>query len=126
MAHQKVLVLDFGGQYNQLIARRVRECGVYCEVKPYTTPLDQLKAMDPIGIIFTGGPNSVYDPNSPQVDPAIFGWGVPILGICYGAQAMAHLLGGRATVPGNTEKQRPFSTPRANCFGDCPKRVCPG
>ena len=88
MSHQTVIVLDFGGQYNQLIARRVRECGVYCEVKPYTTPLADIRAMNPIGIIFTGGPNSVYDPKSPQVDPAIFTWGVPILGICYGLQAL--------------------------------------
>ena len=66
MNHELVLVLDFGGQYNQLIARRVRECGVYCEVKPYTTPLAELKAMNPIGIIFTGGPNSVYLDTSPQ------------------------------------------------------------
>ena len=95
MSHQTVIVLDFGGQYNQLIARRVRECGVYCEVKPYTTPLDTIKSMEPIGIIFTGGPNSVYDPKSPQVDPAIFTWGVPILGICYGCQLMAHNLGGK-------------------------------
>ena len=97
MSHQTVIVLDFGGQYNQLIARRVRECGVYCEVKPYTTPLADIRAMNPIGIIFTGGPNSVYDPKSPQVDPAIFTWGVPILGICYGCQLMAHNLGGRVT-----------------------------
>ena len=97
MEHQKVLVLDFGGQYNQLIARRVRECGVYCEVKPYTTPLEQLKEMNPIGVIFTGGPNSVYDPKSPQVDSAIFSWGVPILGICYGCQIIAHSLGGKVT-----------------------------
>lgn len=97
MAHQTVLVLDFGGQYNELIARRVRECGVYCEVKPYITPLEKLKAMEPIGIIFTGGPNSVYDPKSPQVDPAIFDWGVPILGICYGCQLLAHNLGGKVT-----------------------------
>ena len=97
MSHQTVIVLDFGGQYNQLIARRVRECGVYCEVKPYTTPLDQIRAMDPIGIIFTGGPNSVYDPKAPHVDPVIFTWGVPILGICYGCQLMAHSLGGRVT-----------------------------
>lgn len=97
MSHQLVIVLDFGGQYNQLIARRVRECGVYCEVKPYTTPLAQLKAMDPIGIIFTGGPNSVYLDSSPKVDPEIFTWGVPILGICYGCQLIAHLLGGKVT-----------------------------
>lgn len=94
MKHELVLVLDFGGQYNQLIARRVRECGVYCEVKPYTTPLAELKALDPIGIIFTGGPNSVYLDTSPHVDPDIFTWGVPILGICYGCQLMAHSLGG--------------------------------
>ena len=95
--HQFVLVLDFGGQYNQLIARRVRECGVYCEIKPYTTPLAELKALNPIGIIFTGGPNSVYLETSPHVDPAIFTWGVPILGICYGCQLLAHNLGGKVT-----------------------------
>lgn len=97
MKHELVLILDFGGQYNQLIARRVRECGVYCEVKPYTTPLAELKALDPIGIIFTGGPNSVYLDTSPHVDPDIFTWGVPILGICYGCQLMAHSLGGLVT-----------------------------
>ena len=97
MKHQIVIVLDFGGQYNQLIARRVRECGVYCEVKPFTTPLEQLKALEPIGFIFTGGPNSVYDPKSPQVDPEIFRLGIPILGICYGCQLIAHNLGGRVT-----------------------------
>ena len=92
---QEVVVLDFGGQYNQLIARRVRECSVYCEGKPYATPLSELKALAPIGIIFTGGPNSVYDPASPQVDPAIFELGIPILGICYGCQLLAHNLGGK-------------------------------
>ena len=97
MSHQTVIVLDFGGQYNQLIARRVRECSVYCEVKPYTTPLAELKAMEPIGFIFTGGPNSVYDKKAPHVDPAIFELGVPVLGICYGCQLMAHTLGGEVT-----------------------------
>ncbi|MBU5434455.1 glutamine-hydrolyzing GMP synthase [Pseudoflavonifractor sp. MSJ-37] len=95
MSHQLVIVLDFGGQYNQLIARRVRECGVYCEVKPYTTPLEELKAMAPIGFIFTGGPNSVYEEKAPHVDPAIFELGIPVLGICYGCQLMAHTLGGK-------------------------------
>ena len=97
MKHQTVIVLDFGGQYNQLIARRVRECGVYCEVKPYTTPLSELQAMEPIGFIFTGGPNSVYEADAPHYDPEIFRLGVPILGICYGCQLMAHTLGGLVT-----------------------------
>ena len=97
MDRQVVIVLDFGGQYNQLIARRVRECGVYCEVKPYTTPVAQLRELDPIGIIFTGGPNSVYDSDAPHADPELFTLGVPILGICYGCQLLAHHLGGRVT-----------------------------
>ena len=97
MSHQTVIVLDFGGQYNQLIARRVRECGVYCEVKPFTTPLEDLRAMNPIGFIFTGGPGSVYEESAPRVDPAIFELGVPVLGICYGCQLMAHTLGGQVT-----------------------------
>ena len=107
MAHQMIVVLDFGGQYNQLIARRVRECGVYCEVRPCTTPLAELRAMDPIGIIFTGGPSSVYLDRSPKVDAQIFTWGVPILGICYGCQLMAHLLGGRV-VPAQQDAAREY------------------
>ena len=95
MTHQFVLILDFGGQYNQLIARRVREHNVYCEVKSYKTPIEEIKALKPIGIIFTGGPNSVYDPASPQCDPEIFQLGVPVLGICYGCQLMALTLGGK-------------------------------
>ena len=95
MASQVVLILDFGGQYNQLIARRVREANVYCEVKPCTTPLDELMKYNPIGFIFTGGPQSVYAEGSPQVDPKIFTLGLPILGICYGCQLIAHHLGGK-------------------------------
>ena len=97
MSHQTVVILDFGGQYNQLIARRVREQEVYCEVKPYSTPAEDLKALNPIGIIFTGGPNSVYDPAAPQADPELFRLGVPILGICYGCQLLAHSLGGQVS-----------------------------
>ena len=95
--HQLVLVLDFGGQYNQLIARRVREHNVFCEVKPYKTSIEEIKAMNPIGIIFTGGPNSVYEETSPKCDPALFDLGIPVLGICYGCQLMAHTLGGQVT-----------------------------
>ena len=91
---ETVIVLDFGGQYNQLIARRVRECGVYCEILPYKVSLERIKEIDPKGIIFTGGPNSVYDESSPHYTPDIFSIGVPILGICYGCQLMAHSLGG--------------------------------
>lgn len=97
MGRQTVIVLDFGGQYNQLIARRVRECGVYCEVKSYKTSLGELKAIAPIGLIFTGGPNSVYDETAPHIDPAVFELGIPVLGICYGCQLMAHALGGEVT-----------------------------
>ena len=95
-----VIVLDFGGQYNQLIARRVRECNVYCEVHPYNMNLDALKVMNPKGIIFTGGPNSVYGETSPICGKEIFELGIPILGICYGSQLMSHVLGGSvATAP---------------------------
>ena len=103
MKHQTVLVLDFGGQYNQLIARRVRECAVYCEVLPHNTPLEELSAKKPIGIIFTGGPNSVYESTSPKVDPQIFSLGIPVLGICYGVQLMAYTLGGHVVSPDSRE-----------------------
>lgn len=94
MQNEMIIVLDFGGQYNQLIARRVRECNVYAEVHPYTISIDEIKGMNPKGIIFTGGPNSVYDPESPTYDKAILDLGIPILGICYGSQLMAYLGGG--------------------------------
>lgn len=94
MSQEKVIVLDFGGQYNQLIARRVRECNVYCEVHPCHIPLEEIQKMNPKGIIFTGGPNSVYLEDSPTCSKEIFELGIPILGICYGSQLIAHLLGG--------------------------------
>lgn len=97
---ETILILDFGGQYNQLIARRVRECNVYCEVHPYIMTIDQIREMAPKGIILTGGPNSVYDPKSPHAEPELFALGIPVLGICYGAQLMAYTLGGKvATAP---------------------------
>lgn len=95
LKNELIIVLDFGGQYNQLIARRVRECNVYAEIYPYTTDLDKIKELNPKGIIFTGGPNSVYGADSPTYTKEIFELGVPILGICYGSQLMAHLLGGK-------------------------------
>lgn len=115
MAHQTVVVLDFGGQYNQLIARRVRECSVYCEVLPYKTPLSEILNKNPIGIIFTGGPNSVYLKDSPKVDPAIFDTGIPILGICYGIQLMAYTLGGHVTSPDTREYGKTQTYYNTNC-----------
>lgn len=94
MNNELVLVLDFGGQYNQLIARRVREANVYCEVLPYNAPIERIKALRPKGIIFTGGPASVMDPDAPLCDIEVFNLGVPVLGICYGMQLMSKLLGG--------------------------------
>ena len=94
MEKELIIVLDFGGQYNQLIARRVRECNVYAEVHPYTISIDEIKAMNPKGIIFTGGPNSVYLETSPHYTKEIFDLGIPVLGICYGSQLVAYLLDG--------------------------------
>ncbi len=93
--HQKVLVLDFGGQYNQLIARRVRELNVFCDLKSSDMTADDVRAYDPIGIIFTGGPNSVYEPDAPRIDPEILKLGIPVLGICYGCQLIAFTMGGK-------------------------------
>lgn len=98
-ANQTVLVMDFGGQYCQLIARRVRECNVFCEIKSYKTPLEEIKEENYVGIIFTGGPNSVYLEGAPKCDSQIFELGIPVLGICYGAQLMAHMLGGEVKTP---------------------------
>ncbi len=126
MEHQKVLILDFGGQYNQLIARRVRELNVYCDLVPGDIGLDKIVKYAPIGIIFTGGPNSVYEEGSPRVDSRIFSLGIPVLGICYGCQLMAHMLGGTverasASEYGKAEVQY-FSSPLTANLPD--KAVC--
>lgn len=92
---KKVLVLDFGGQYNLLVARRVRECGVYCEIKSFRMSMEEIRAFAPDALIFTGGPATVFEPNAPMVDKALFEMGIPVLGICYGEQLMMHLLGGQ-------------------------------
>lgn len=103
MENQVVVILDFGGQYKELIARRVRECGVYSVIKPYDISMDALRALHPIGIIFTGGPNSVYLQDSPKCDPAVFELGVPILGICYGMQLVCYMNGGKVGSCENSE-----------------------
>lgn len=127
MKKELVIVLDFGGQYNQLIARRIRECNVYCEVHPYTLTLDEIRAMNPKGIVFTGGPNSVYAEESPRYQKAIFDLGIPILGICYGSQLMAYMLDGKVkTAPvsefGKTEVDIDCSS---HLFGDVEsKSIC--
>ncbi len=95
VGQEMVVVLDFGGQYTQLIARRIRECQVFCEILPFNTSVEELKAKNPKGIIFSGGPSSVYGEGAPAVDPEIYQLGIPILGICYGMQMMAHQLGGK-------------------------------
>ncbi len=100
---EKVLVIDFGGQYNQLVARRVRECNVYCEIYSYRTPLDKIKEMNPKGIILTGGPASCYEEGAATCSPELFNMGVPVLGLCYGAQLMQHVLGGKVQRADNRE-----------------------
>ena len=103
MKKEKVLVIDFGGQYNQLVARRVRECNVYCEIYSYKTPLEKIKEMDPKGIILTGGPSSCYEEGAATCSPELFELGVPVLGLCYGAQLMSHVLGGKVERAANRE-----------------------
>lgn len=127
MQHETVIVLDFGGQYNQLIARRVRENNVYCEIYSYKTDLSVIKAKNPKGIIFTGGPNSVYLEDSPTIDPEIFNWGVPVLGICYGSQLMMHLLGGHVCRAPEREygKTEVFVDNSSKMFADVqPSTIC--
>lgn len=111
---QSVIVLDFGAQYSQLIARRIRECRVYCELLPCTTPVEELRRRAPAGLVLSGGPPSVYDPGAPSVDPEVYRLGIPVLGICYGMQLMAHQLGG--TVVGETRRE----------YGKAELAVCDG
>ena len=123
---QKILILDFGGQYNQLIARRVREQHVYCELHPHTMTLEEIRRFDPIGIIFTGGPHSVYLPDAPRPDPGIFSLGVPILGICYGCQLLAQELGGLVTAAQDASAREYGKTetvfdPTCTLFRDLPQ-----
>ena len=99
MSRETVIVIDFGGQYNQLVARRVRECNVYCEIYSYKTDIEKIREMNPKGIILTGGPNSCYEPDSPSYTKELFELGIPVLGLCYGAQLMMHLLGGKVITP---------------------------
>ena len=94
MKNELVIVIDFGGQYNQLVARRVRECNVYCEIYSYKIGIDKIKEMNPKGIILTGGPNSCYEEGAPTYTKELFELGIPVLGLCYGAQLMQHVLGG--------------------------------
>lgn len=95
MKNELVIVIDFGGQYNQLVARRVRECNVYCEIYSYKIDIEKIKALNPKGIILTGGPNSCYEADSPTYSKELFELGIPVLGLCYGAQLMQHILGGK-------------------------------
>ena len=122
--NETVVVLDFGGQYDQLIARRVRENGVYCEVVPYTVPLEEIMEKKPVGIILTGGPKSAYLQESPHTPPALFGMGVPVLGICYGAQLMAHQLGGKVegADAGEYGKAEVQIRPSSKIFNEVPSR----
>ncbi len=124
--HELILIIDFGGQYNQLLARRVREHHIYCEVISYKTPIEEIRSRKPKGIIFTGGPNSVYLDNAPRMNKEIFELGVPILGICYGAQFMSYALGGEiCTAEDASVSEFGKTTTSIDCssalFGDIPK-----
>ena len=127
MDQEKVIVIDFGGQYNQLVARRVRECNVYCEIYSYRTDIEQIKAMNPKGIILTGGPNSCYEADSPTYTKELFELGIPVLGLCYGAQLMMHVLGGKVEKAPVREygKTEVFVDTTSPLFGDVsPTTIC--
>ncbi len=128
LKNEVVIVLDFGGQYNQLVARRVRECNVYCEIYSYKTDLEKIKAMNPKGIILTGGPNSCYEADSPTYSEELFKLGIPVLGLCYGAQLMMHVLGGkveRASVSEYGKTEVLIDHQESKVFEDVsPKTIC--
>lgn len=128
MKRELVIVIDFGGQYNQLVARRVRECNVYCEIYSYKTDFEKIKEMNPKGIILTGGPNSCYLEDSPTYQKELFELGIPVLGLCYGAQLMQHVLGGkveRADVREYGKSNLIISKPESKLFKDVPKEsIC--
>src|SRR5918995_3977454 len=120
---EKVLVVDYGAQYAQLIARRVRECHVYSEIVPHDIAVGEVASMRPSGIILSGGPRSVYSPGAPGVDPKLFELGVPVLGICYGQQLMATTLGGEVAKTGVAEFGKTdleVSVPTATLFSELP------
>ena len=123
MNQEKVIVIDFGGQYNQLVARRVRECNVYCEIYSYKIDIEQIKEMNPKGIILTGGPNSCYEEDSPSYQKELFELGIPVLGLCYGAQLMMHKLGGKVITPevGEYGKTQIHYAPNGVLFKDMPQ-----
>lgn len=116
---ETVLVIDFGAQYYEVIARRIRECNVYCEVLPYKIPFKTILEKHPIGIVLSGGPGSVYEKDAPNIDKEIFNLGIPVLGICYGMQLMVHTLGGQV-VPANDKKGREYGKALASFDNFCP------
>jgi len=123
--HDLIVILDFGAQYSMLIARRVRECNVYCEILPYNTTAKELKAKNVKGIILSGGPSSVYDKEAPHPDPEIFKAGIPIFGICYGQQLIGKNLGGEVKPEGKREygKTQLIIDDQANLFAGLQKEM---
>lgn len=123
-----VIVVDFGGQYNQLIARRVRENHVYCEVYPYHKAVAKIKELQPQGIIFTGGPGSVYEDNAPKIEEEVFHLGIPVLGLCYGMQFMAQTLGGEVkhATCANSARPKSMSIRLRLCSKACRKKKSSG